>query len=67
MSDTNHPRKGEIAVYNPAFDITPPRLIELIITDIGVFKPNQIGTLTPTSMRQEVKERLGKWGLSLPY
>jgi len=67
ISETNHPRKGEIAVYSPAFDITPPRLIELIITDIGAFKPSQIRTLTPTSMRQEVKERLEKWGLSLPY
>ncbi len=67
MSDTNQPGKGEIAVYNPAFDVTPPELIELIITDIGVFKPDQIGTLTPASMRQEVEKRLGAWGLSLPY
>ena len=25
-------------VYNPAFDMTPPELIDAIITDIGVVK-----------------------------
>jgi len=67
MAKTNHPQKGEIAVYNPAFDITPPQLIKLIITDVGTFKPDQIETLTPASIRQKVEERLKDWGLSSPY
>ncbi|MCX8170067.1 MAG: hypothetical protein N3D72_03140, partial [Candidatus Methanomethyliaceae archaeon] len=28
-----------IEVINPAFDMTPARLISAIITDIGIFKP----------------------------
>jgi methylthioribose-1-phosphate isomerase len=28
-----------VAVYNPAFDVTPPRLIRSIITDRGVIQP----------------------------
>ncbi len=32
----------DVAVYNPAFDITPAELITSIITERGVFKPQQI-------------------------
>jgi methylthioribose-1-phosphate isomerase len=28
-----------VAVYNPAFDVTPPRLIRALITDRGVIQP----------------------------
>ncbi len=31
-----------IDVYNPAFDVTPARLIRAIITEHGVFGPDQI-------------------------
>ncbi len=31
--------------YNPAFDVTPARLIAGIITEHGVFAPDQLGTL----------------------
>jgi methylthioribose-1-phosphate isomerase len=30
---------GDVAVYNPAFDVTPERLINAIITDRGVARP----------------------------
>lgn len=32
-----------VAVYNPAFDVTPADLITAIITERGVFKPQEIG------------------------
>jgi methylthioribose-1-phosphate isomerase len=31
-----------VAVYNPAFDITPAELISGIITERGVFKPSEL-------------------------
>ena len=67
LAGTNHPGKGQIALYNPAFDITPPKLIDLIITDIGAFAPEQIRTLNDDLMRRKVKERLEGWGISPPY
>lgn len=33
-----------VAVYNPAFDVTPAELITGIITERGVFKPHDIST-----------------------
>lgn len=33
----------DVAVYNPAFDVTPAELITGIITERGVFKPQEIG------------------------
>ena len=52
------PTKGKFVLYNPAFDITPANLIDLIITDIGAFSPEQIHTLTPKFIENEVKRRL---------
>ncbi|MEM4446286.1 MAG: s-methyl-5-thioribose-1-phosphate isomerase [Candidatus Jordarchaeales archaeon] len=60
------PGRGQIAIYNPAFDVTPPKLIDLIITDIGVFAPQQIRTLTEEKITLMVKERLEKQGISMP-
>ena len=60
------PEKGEFLLYNPAFDLTPPRLIDLIILDIGVMAPDQIKTLTPESIQSEVRSRIEKWGLVPP-
>lgn len=34
----------DVAVYNPAFDVTPAELITGIITERGVFKPQEIGS-----------------------
>ena len=59
------PTKGKFVIYNPAFDVTPANLIDLIITDIGAFSPEQIRTLTPESIEREVKKRLEK-ELTLP-
>ena len=33
---------AEVAVYNPAFDITPKALISAIITEKGIFTPDQL-------------------------
>jgi len=33
----------DVVVYNPAFDVTPAELITGIITERGVFKPQEIG------------------------
>ena len=32
-----------VAVWNPAFDVTPANLIEGIITERGIFSPNELG------------------------
>ncbi len=32
-----------IKVYNPAFDVTPARFITAIVTETGIFKPEEIG------------------------
>lgn len=34
-----------IGVWNPSFDVTPAELITGIITDVGVFKPNELRKL----------------------
>ena len=36
-----------VAVYNPAFDVTPARLIEGIVTEKGVIRP-----VTETTIRE---------------
>ena len=36
---------GDIAVENPAFDITPPRYMDAIVTEQGQFPPESIVTL----------------------
>jgi len=36
---------GEIAVENPAFDVTPPRYMDAIVTESGQFPPESIVTL----------------------
>lgn len=33
----------DIKVYNPAFDVTPARYITAIVTETGIFKPEEIG------------------------
>jgi methylthioribose-1-phosphate isomerase len=34
-------------VYNPAFDVTPARLITAFVTEKGVIPPSRVRTLTP--------------------
>ncbi len=44
MIHGSHPiAPKDVAVYNPAFDVTPANLITAIITERGVFKPQEIG------------------------
>jgi len=57
------PKKGNTTIYNPAFDITPPKLINCYITDIGTFKPTEIKKLTIKEIEKKVKNRLKKWGI----
>lgn len=66
LTNKKIPGKGEIAIYNPAFDVTPPKLIDIIITDIGVFAPHQIKTLTDEKMNQIVNQRLEAQGVNIP-
>jgi methylthioribose-1-phosphate isomerase len=39
-----------VAVWNPAFDMTPAKLITGIITDKGVFKPEDIRYSSETTV-----------------
>lgn len=34
-----------VEVYNPAFDITPADLVSAIVTEAGIFKPNEISRI----------------------
>ncbi len=38
---------AEVKVYNPAFDVTPARLITAIITEKGVYRPDQLLKIKP--------------------
>ncbi|OYT64898.1 S-methyl-5-thioribose-1-phosphate isomerase [Candidatus Bathyarchaeota archaeon ex4484_205] len=55
------PESGEVRIFNPAFDVTPPELITAIITDIGIFKPEEILNLTDEFMRKKAEERMRKF------
>jgi ribose 1,5-bisphosphate isomerase len=47
---------GELTVENPAFDVTPPRYVDAIITERGQFPPESIVTL----MRELFGESVGE-------
>jgi len=34
----------DVPVYNPAFDVTPAELITAIITERGIFKPDELAS-----------------------
>ncbi|WP_254544221.1 ribose 1,5-bisphosphate isomerase [Halomarina pelagica] len=36
---------GDVAVANPAFDVTPPRYVDAIVTESGQFPPESVVTL----------------------
>jgi methylthioribose-1-phosphate isomerase len=36
---------AETAVSNPGFDVTPSRLVTALITERGIFVPNQLAAL----------------------
>lgn len=55
------PIRGQIKLFNPAFDITPPNLISGIVTDLGYFLPEQISTLTREKMALLARERISSF------
>ena len=63
ISEEDIPSKGKASVYNPAFDVTPPELIDRYITDIGSYRPKEITSLTEEAMGEKVRRRLEDWGL----
>ncbi|MEM1554463.1 MAG: s-methyl-5-thioribose-1-phosphate isomerase [Thermoproteota archaeon] len=63
---THEPGKGEVRIFNPAFDVTPPRFITAIITDIGILKPNQVRKLTERKILNMVKRKILEFGLEFP-
>jgi len=62
----HEPGRGQVRIFNPAFDVTPPRFITAIITDIGVLKPSQVRRLTERRMLNLVKKRVLEFGLEFP-
>ena len=42
ISESDRSEIGEIAVENPAFDVTPPRYVDAIVTERGQFPPESI-------------------------
>ncbi len=45
ISEDERAEIGDIAVRNPAFDVTPPRYVDAIVTERGQFPPESIVTL----------------------
>ena len=45
IDDETRDEIGEIGVENPAFDVTPPRYVDAIVTESGQFPPETIVTL----------------------
>jgi len=55
------PMRGQVRLYNPAFDITPPNLIRGIVTDLGLFQPKEISNLTREKMALLARERISNF------
>jgi ribose 1,5-bisphosphate isomerase len=45
LSDAERADIGDVTVENPAFDVTPPRYVDAIVTERGQFPPESIVTL----------------------
>ncbi len=45
LSDEERADIGDVTVENPAFDVTPPRYVDAIVTERGQFPPESIVTL----------------------
>lgn len=56
IDDESRAEIGDISVRNPAFDVTPPRHIDAIVTERGQFPPESIVTL----MRELYGEGVGQ-------
>ena len=55
VDDDEREQLGDIEVRNPAFDVTPPRYVDAIVTERGQFPPESIVVL----MRELFGERAG--------
>jgi ribose 1,5-bisphosphate isomerase len=70
IDETDREAIGEIAVDNPAFDVTPPRYLDAIVTEHGQFPPESIvtlmrelfgeGTTEPWAERAQGRESTGE-------
>ncbi|MGB9964841.1 ribose 1,5-bisphosphate isomerase [Halobacterium hubeiense] len=45
LSDEERAEVGDVDVENPAFDVTPPRYVDAIVTERGQFPPESVVTL----------------------
>ncbi|GKZ12904.1 ribose 1,5-bisphosphate isomerase [Haladaptatus sp. T7] len=45
LADAEREAVGDVRVENPAFDVTPPRYVDAIVTERGQFPPESIVTL----------------------
>ena len=52
LSDEERAEVGDVDVENPAFDVTPPRYVDAIVTERGQFPPESVVTL----MREQYGE-----------
>jgi methylthioribose-1-phosphate isomerase len=51
----NRTAPAGVLVWNPAFDVTPAELITGIITDKGIFQPNQISSSAPSASEMPLR------------
>ena len=63
---THEPGRGQVRIFNPAFDVTPPKFITAIVTDIGILQPSSIKRLTAKKIMNMVKKRISDFGLEFP-
>ncbi|MEF8780838.1 MAG: ribose 1,5-bisphosphate isomerase [Haloferacaceae archaeon] len=51
---------GDVDVANPAFDVTPPRYVDAIVTESGQFPPESVVTLMRELFGESVEEPWGE-------
>lgn len=65
MTEKDRPSRGEIRIYNPAFDVTPPNLVSRVILDVGAYSPSQLGALEESAVKEEAKKIVDSYLVSL--
>jgi len=55
IGDEERASIGDISVENPAFDVTPPRYVDAIVTERGQFPPESIVTLMRELFGEQVR------------
>lgn len=61
MTCRSRPGRGQVELFNPAFDITPPEFITGIVTDIGHLLPGEIAAMTREKMNRIAKLRFSDY------